>query len=165
MRLVSVGIVVLAFLMVFAGVGYGGTVARPDVRVAGVKVVKVGSEARTQWLGHLRPGGGANVIESGRRSLVRYRVTVHNRPRSGDLRNVRVRVSYTRVGTRPLHKLQEVRIIKRLPAGKRKAVKFDFFGAFMFGRVHQLTVAVAPVPGETDLDDNTRSYQMLFQRS
>ena len=108
---------------------------------------------------------GVNVIVRKQGERPRYRVFVRNLGAS-DLENVRVRATLHRDGTLRPRRVRRSRVIKTLPAGKQKIVHFWRFGrAFEVGKIRELTIAVLPVEGESNLDNNSGTYNLTFARS
>ena len=59
----------------------------------------------------------------------------------------------------PITKTQTIDVIN---AGQQKTVVFKSLGAVQFATKTTVKVDVKAVPGETNLDNNTRSYPVIF---
>ena len=79
---------------------------------------------------------------------------------TGDNQEVRVEVTLTIPnGTAPIVKKQTIDL---LDIGETKAVTFKDFPAVPFGEKTTVQVSVKPVPGETNLTNNSAEYPVIF---
>ncbi len=78
---------------------------------------------------------------------------------SGDFQETKVQVTLTIAFPEPIKKQQT---IDAIGAGDTKTVTFSSFTNIDFGRPVTLKVAVKPVPGETNTDNNSVEYPVIF---
>jgi hypothetical protein len=78
---------------------------------------------------------------------------------SGDFQETKVQVTLTIAFPEPIKKQQTIDVIG---AGDTKTVTFSSFTNIDFGRPVTLKVAVKPVPGETNTDNNSVEYPVIF---
>jgi hypothetical protein len=86
-----------------------------------------------------------------------FEVTVED---TGDSQEVRVEVKLTILQSpSPITKTQVIDVIN---AGQQKTVKFTKLGAVQFATKTTVKVDVKAVPGETNLDNNSAQYPVIF---
>jgi hypothetical protein len=87
-----------------------------------------------------------------------FEIVVEN---SGDFLETNVRVTLTIQGDPPIERRQRIR---RIEPGGQITVRFEGFPELGLagGIVTTLKVAVRPVDGETNIDNNTAEYQVIF---
>jgi len=62
----------------------------------------------------------------------------------------------------PINLLDQTLLARSLAPGEVRVVRFDQVTDLPLHKQYRLVVDVAPVPGERDLSDNTRSYDILI---
>jgi hypothetical protein len=86
-----------------------------------------------------------------------FSVTIQD---TGDAQEVRVEVTLTiQQSPSPIVKKQTIDVIN---AGQQKTVTFRNLGAVQFATKTTVKVDVKAVPGETNLDNNSASYPVIF---
>src|SRR5919201_4482377 len=86
-----------------------------------------------------------------------FEVTVED---TGDSQEVQIEVKLTiQQSPAPITKTEKIAVIN---AGQQKTVVFKNLGAVQFATKTTVKVDVKAVPGETNLDNNTRSYPVIF---
>ena len=85
-----------------------------------------------------------------------FKVTIQD---SGDSQEVGIKITLTIQQTPAIVKTLSIQVIN---PGEQKSVTFTDLGEVKFARTEQLSVNVAAVPGETNLNNNRGTYSVIF---